>query len=161
MIPGLGRSPGEGKGYPLQYSGLENSMDCMVHGITKSQKRLSGPYYMYQRQKGVKRTNYLTSNSCILDGWTRNKEKKIHDMISVSGSCFVNVMEQPRYKLLIYIISQTSVCIQIIWDPFKMQFMIQQLQGGGQKYACLINCWSEDNSLELQDIISFLCSQFD
>ena len=36
MIPGLERSPGEGKGYPLQYSGLENSMDCMVHGATKS-----------------------------------------------------------------------------------------------------------------------------
>ena len=35
-IPGLGRSPGEGKGYPLQYSGLENSMDCMVHRVTKS-----------------------------------------------------------------------------------------------------------------------------
>ena len=35
-IPGLGRSPREGKGYPLQYSGLENSMDCMVHGVTKS-----------------------------------------------------------------------------------------------------------------------------
>ena len=31
-IPGLGRSPGEGKGYPLQFSGLENSMDCIVHG---------------------------------------------------------------------------------------------------------------------------------
>ena len=36
-IPGLGRSPGEGKGYPFQYSGLENSMDCIVHGVTKSQ----------------------------------------------------------------------------------------------------------------------------
>ena len=35
-IPGLGRSPGEGKGYPLQYSGLENSMDCIDHGIEKS-----------------------------------------------------------------------------------------------------------------------------
>ena len=35
-IPGLGRSPGEGNGYPLQYSGLENSMDCTVHGVTKS-----------------------------------------------------------------------------------------------------------------------------
>ena len=35
-IPGLGRSPGEGKGYPLQYSGLENSMDCTAHGVTKS-----------------------------------------------------------------------------------------------------------------------------
>jgi len=34
-IPGLGRSPGEGKGYPLWYSGLESSMDCMVHGVTK------------------------------------------------------------------------------------------------------------------------------
>ena len=35
MIPGLGRSSGEGKGYPLQYSGLENSMDCIVRGVTK------------------------------------------------------------------------------------------------------------------------------
>ena len=35
-ILGLGRSPGEGKGYPLQYSGLENSMDSIVHGVSKS-----------------------------------------------------------------------------------------------------------------------------
>ena len=35
-IPGLGRSPGEGKRYPLQYSGLENSRDGIVHGIAKS-----------------------------------------------------------------------------------------------------------------------------
>ena len=34
LIPGLRRSPGEGKGYPLQYSGLENSMDSVVHGVT-------------------------------------------------------------------------------------------------------------------------------
>ena len=40
-IPGLGRCPGEGKGYPLQYSGLENSMDCIVHGATKSRTQLS------------------------------------------------------------------------------------------------------------------------
>ena len=40
-IPGLGRSPGEGKGYPLSYSGLENSMDCIVHGVAKSRTRLS------------------------------------------------------------------------------------------------------------------------
>ena len=36
-IPGLGRSPEEGNGYPLQYSGLENSMDCIIHRVTKSQ----------------------------------------------------------------------------------------------------------------------------
>ena len=40
-IPGLGRSPGEGKGYPLQYSGLENSMDCVGHEVAKSPTRLS------------------------------------------------------------------------------------------------------------------------
>ena len=41
LIPGSGRSAGEGKGYPLQYSGLENSVDCIVHGLTKSRTRLS------------------------------------------------------------------------------------------------------------------------
>ena len=35
-IPGLGRSPREGNDYPLQYSGLENSMDCIVHWVAKS-----------------------------------------------------------------------------------------------------------------------------
>ena len=40
-ISGLGRSPGEGKGYPLQYSGLEKFMDYIVHGVPKSQTRLS------------------------------------------------------------------------------------------------------------------------
>ena len=40
-IPGSGRSAGEGTGYPLQYSGLENSMDWIVHGVAKSQTQLS------------------------------------------------------------------------------------------------------------------------
>ena len=40
-IPGMGRSPGEGNRYPLHYSGLEDSMDCIVHGVTKSWTWLS------------------------------------------------------------------------------------------------------------------------
>ena len=40
-IPGLGKSPGEGNSYPLQYYGLENSTDYIIHGITKSQTWLS------------------------------------------------------------------------------------------------------------------------
>ena len=40
-IPGWEDSPGEGKGYLLQYSGLENSIDCVVHGVAKSQTQLS------------------------------------------------------------------------------------------------------------------------
>ena len=40
LIPGLGRYPGEGNSYPLQYSGLENSMDYTVRGVAKSPTRL-------------------------------------------------------------------------------------------------------------------------
>ena len=41
LIPGLGRPPGEGKGYPLQYSYPEKSMNCIVHGVAKSRTQLS------------------------------------------------------------------------------------------------------------------------
>ena len=41
LISGLGRSPGEGKGYPLQYSGLQNSVDSIVYGVAKSRTPLT------------------------------------------------------------------------------------------------------------------------
>ena len=48
MIPGLGRSLGEGNSFPLQYSGLENSMhcmDCIIYGVAKSQGISLSPQY--------------------------------------------------------------------------------------------------------------------
>jgi len=52
-IPGLGRSPGGGNGYPLQYSGLKNSIDCIVHEVTKSWTRLSNFHFHFiQREIG-------------------------------------------------------------------------------------------------------------
>ena len=50
-IPGLGRSPGEEKGYPLQYSGLENPMDYIVHGVTKSWTQLRD-FHFYRLMSG-------------------------------------------------------------------------------------------------------------
>ena len=47
-IPGLERSPREGKGYPHQYSGLENSMDCMVHRVRKSQAQLRDFHFHFK-----------------------------------------------------------------------------------------------------------------
>ena len=47
LILGLGRSFGEGKGCPLQYSGLENSMDYLVHGVAKSQTQLSNFHFHF------------------------------------------------------------------------------------------------------------------
>ena len=49
-IPGLGRSPGEGSGYPLQYSGLQNPMDCVGHGVSKTQTQLSAFHFHYLLQ---------------------------------------------------------------------------------------------------------------
>ena len=49
LIPGLGRSSGEGNGYPFQYSGLENFMGSIVHGITKSQTRLNNFHFHFFR----------------------------------------------------------------------------------------------------------------
>ena len=50
-IHGLGRSPGEGKGFPLQYSDLENSTECIVHGVTKSHTWLSNFHKFLQRSQ--------------------------------------------------------------------------------------------------------------
>ena len=46
LIRGLGRSPGERKGYPLQYPGLEDSMDCIVHEVIKSWAGLSNFHFL-------------------------------------------------------------------------------------------------------------------
>ena len=65
-IPGLGRSPGEGNGNPLQYSCLENPMDrgawwATVHGVAKSQTRLSDFTFILQMRKlKVKQIKLLT-----------------------------------------------------------------------------------------------------
>ena len=48
LIPGLGRFPGEGKGYPLQYSGLESSMDCIVHGVAKNRTPLGNIHFHFR-----------------------------------------------------------------------------------------------------------------
>ena len=54
LIPGFGRSPREGKGYPLQYSGLENSMDCIGNGVTKSRTQLSDFHFTSLEVKWAK-----------------------------------------------------------------------------------------------------------
>ena len=60
-IPGLGRSPGEGKGYSLQYSGLENSLDCIVHGVTKTRLRLRDFHSVTELNLGLDTTSISNS----------------------------------------------------------------------------------------------------
>ena len=66
-IPGLGRSPGEEKGYPLQYSGLDNSMDCIVHGVTKSWTQPSDfHFHLYMHTYTTTHTHVCTHTHSIL-----------------------------------------------------------------------------------------------
>ena len=67
-VPGFERSPGEGKGYLLQCSGLENSMDYIVHGVTKSQTGLSDFHFSFGHfQKGEeKMLTILNTVQCVL-----------------------------------------------------------------------------------------------
>ena len=62
LIPGLGRSPGEGKAYPLQYSGLENSMDYIVHRVAKSQTWLSDFHFSLWKVSWALAFSFLLGN---------------------------------------------------------------------------------------------------
>ena len=77
-IPGLGQSTREGKGYPLQYSGLESSMDCIVHGVAKSQTWLSNFHFTL----------------AILNLWWVG----IMLVLSSGAACYTNILEKIFWK---------------------------------------------------------------
>ena len=79
LIPGLGRSPGEGKGFPLQCSGLENPMDCIVHGVTK-------------RHNWVIFTHSLKIFEC-------GPRNVFYKLPGVSGEVNLMVIHWPTYKI--------------------------------------------------------------
>ena len=66
LIPGLGRSPGEGKGYSLQYSDLDNFMNCVVHGVAKSWTVLSNFHFIAIKCLGLEPRFPLLSKPLIL-----------------------------------------------------------------------------------------------
>ena len=86
-IPGLGRCPGEGKGYPLQYSGLENSMDCIVHGITKIWIWQSDFHFHFQSCNNDSSTEFI-------DSWSLNT-------INVESYKKLNLREHTFCKVVI------------------------------------------------------------
>ena len=63
LIPGLERSAGEGKGYPLQYSTLENSTDCIVHGVAKCWTQLSDFHFHDEKKELLPRHHWIIFSS--------------------------------------------------------------------------------------------------
>ena len=101
LIPGLGRSPGEGKGYPLQHSGLEKSMDHgttksipstipshhIVHGIAKSQVPLSNCHFhfMAESEEKLKSLSVTVKEESEKAGLTLKKRRSWHWVPSLHG----------------------------------------------------------------------------
>ena len=82
-IPGLGRSPGEGKGYPLQYSGLESCMDCIVHAVTKSRTQLSD-FHFHRTSVWIGHSIHVSPSSWTHPSWTPLPSPPHHSMLSQS-----------------------------------------------------------------------------
>ena len=83
LIPGLGRSPGEGKSYSLQYSGLENSMDSIVHGVAKSWTRLSNFHFTSKRNKILLHATFWMNLKSMMLSERSQTQKATYCMIPV------------------------------------------------------------------------------
>ena len=86
LIPGLRRSPEEGNGYPLQYSGLENFRDCIVHGVAKIWAWLSEFHFHFDEYKYI----YLTcpgSLSVLILHDHKNHMDYLLKLIQILGPC--------------------------------------------------------------------------
>ena len=91
LIPGLGRSPGGGKGDPLQYPGRENSLDCVVHRVVKSQTRLTTFTSLH--------VTLLGKNLCTCLLWTSpHTAFALYPFATINHSCEDNYMLSPPGK---------------------------------------------------------------
>ena len=89
MILGLGRSPGEGKRYALQYSGLENSTGCILHGVARNRTRLSDFqfHFHFDRGRNQESTTKLCQGQEFLSGcYTANSSKCLQRTLPRSQS---------------------------------------------------------------------------
>ena len=123
MIPELGRSSGEGKDYPLQYSGLENSMNCIGHGVAKSRTRLSDFHFgtftiIYSESPGRDRgfpggsvvKNLLANAGNARDvgsisGWGRSPEGGNGNPLQYS--CLENPMNRGAWWATVHVVAKS------------------------------------------------------
>ena len=111
--PGLGSSPGEGKGHPLQYSGLKNAMDSIVHGVTKSRTQLCdfhfiGPVYLITSFWSGTRNRTEMPIEESLGKLTSRKESEKRRVFRKKDKTFHNFNWWPEYLITTNYLSQTS-----------------------------------------------------
>ena len=121
LIPGLGRSPGEGKGYLFQYSGLENSMDCTVRGVTKSRTRLSDFHFTSQE-------NISRNLSAIFSSFWR----LLHQIVPY--------IKGRRFRVKNWFRNKGKEQIQGVIYKNRNLYLISKILVGFRNSLCLIHC---------------------
>ena len=141
LIPGLGRSRGEKKGYPLQSSGLENAMDCIVRGVAKSQTQLNDFHFHAYRVSrcctihalitGLNYVPSLSQNCPLMNDiyWTlcccNARHAVFSETVSETQSLGNTLRNLPR----------TSVC-------YSMLFLGENSGGHSSYLPCCVLCHS-------------------
>ena len=126
-IPGLERSPGEGKGYLLQYSGLENSMNCIVYGIAKSQVWLSN-FWAFLVAQLVKKPPAMQDTWVWSLGW--------EDPLEEGMATHSNIL---AWRIPWTIQSMGLQRVRHNWATFTFTCNIGKGNGNPLRYSCLGN----------------------
>ena len=115
----VGKIPGEGNGYPLQYSGLENFMDSIVHGVTKSQTRLSEFHFHFQLQNTGGKTNKMINIGAYLSPFrVRNFNMPLVNL-NLCSSCLFHLPKDTIPIYLVCLLMKSCLLHQRSWNTLK------------------------------------------
>ena len=135
LTPGLRKSSGEGNGYPLQYSGLENSTGCIVHGVAKSQMQLSDFHFQEKRNLTV----FLTDSVHRHHGCCRVKTTKELEAWANWRRCDLLVEAQKKTRTWF---SNNNFCYCMLsfssvhQSPSSVSSLMPSLEQGVQDLLC-------------------------
>ena len=166
-MPGLGRSPREGNGSPLQYSGLKKSMDCIVHRVTKSWSELSEfavdeiPVQLFQilKDDAVKVLHSICQQFWKTQPWPQDWKRTVFIPIPKKG----NAKECSNYRTIALISHASKVTLKIL--QARLQQYVDRLdvqasfrKGRGTRDQIANIHWITENAREFQKKHLFLLS---
>ena len=145
LIPGLGRYPGEGKGYPLQYFGMENSINCLVYGAAKSRTRLSNLHFTSLNFTSARQYTFSWYFSSLI-----SKER---------NNCFMLTFNEgfPGGPVVKNALAMQETQVQSLSpeDPWSMKWQATSVfllgKSPGQKSLVGYNPWGRKSQTRLSD----------
>ena len=114
--PLVGKIPWEGKGYPLRYSGLENSMDCIVHGVTKSQTGLNDFHFPRTLQKNLQPVTVMNFHLPLVIAFSNQSCKDKNSFSLPAGSI---ILLKQLCSLVGFAFTNTCI-LSLSWNTFQL-----------------------------------------